>query len=255
MAVKIWNLDDSANLTSGIRRMGRSGMETEEFRPQAEVLDSEIDRVLDEAIVLLNQQDTSMHHSLFAKRWAIGRAIAESEILDSTNFETGDKPDLWLGMARKCRLGVRHTGEREPKSKWRGLIPEREMEPKRIEDDIFGMGTWLQEQEFSDAKLAFGGGLHNAKQIWSGEALRSKNFKDALAAYFSGFEETDRDYLYRIPKYAVLAKALRRRFPSRGRGSAKRPIHYGPAELLSEIQNVLNPLTGCLLRQLTSENS
>lgn len=249
MAVKIWNLDESANLTSGIRRMGRSGMGTEEFRPQAEALDAEIDRILDEAIVLLNQQGTGTKHSLFAKRWAIGRAIAESKILDSPHFDMGDKPDLWLGMARKCRLGVRHNGKRERDSEWRGLIPEREMEPKRIEVDIFGMGSWLQEQDLRDAKLAFGGGLHNAKQIWSGESLRSKSLRDVLAAYFSGFEETDRDYLYRIPKYAVLAKALRRRFPSRGRGSAKRPIHFEHDELLSEMRKVLDPLSESLLDQ------
>ena len=82
------------------------------------------------------------------------------------------------------------------------------------------------------------------EQIWSGEALRSKNLRDALAAYFSDFKEKERGQLYRIPKYAVLAKALRQRFPSRGRGSAERPVHFDQCELLNEIRKVLNPLTG-----------
>ena len=230
--------------------MGQSGMGTEEYRPQAEALDSETDRVLDKAVALLNQQDSGQKHNLFSKHWAIGRAITESGILHSLHIESGEKPDMWLAMARKCRLGVRHTGQRENKSKWKGLIPEREMEPRRIENDIFGMGMWLQEQELEDAKLAFGDGLHNAKQIWSGEALRSRNLRDALAAYFSDFEDEGRQQLYRIPKYAVLAKALRQRFPSRGRGSAKRPIHFEQSELLKEMRKVLIPLTAELLEEV-----
>ena len=92
--------------------------------------------------------------------------------------------------------------------------------PEGIEDDIFGLAMWLQEQE--DAKLACGQGLHNAKQIWSREALRSRNFRDALAAYFSELGAAEQDHLYLIPQYAQLAKALRSRWPSRGKGSAKR---------------------------------
>ena len=245
----MWNLDESGNLTSSIRKAGQSGMGAEEARPQAEVLDQEIDKLLDKAMNLLVQQDPNPRHTEFAKRWAIGRAIAESRILDSPHMEPQERADLWRAMARKCRLGVRHTGKRSPRSKWKGLIPDREMEPKRIEDDIFGLGMWLQEQELEDAKLAFGHGLHNAKQIWSRGALRSRNFRDALAAYFSGLGEQERDRLYLIPQYAQLAKALRSRWPSRGKGSAKRPVHYQQDKLLMEVQKVLNPMMSELLEQ------
>ena len=52
-----------------------------------------------------------------------------------------------------------------------------------------------------------------------------------------------------IPQYAQLAKALRSRWPSRGKGSAKRPVHYGPEDLLEETRKVLNPLVERLLEE------
>ena len=241
MPVKLWNMDEKGNLTSTIRRMGQPGIAAEGFRSQAEELDSKIDEILDTAQNLLAEQDPNPRHNMFTKRWAIGRALAESSILVSTNLEAGEHPDLFLAMARKCRLGVRHDGARDTVSPWKNLIPERDMEPKRIENDIFGLGMWLQEQELDQAKKAYGEGLHNAKQIWSREALRSKNFREALALYFSERDQDELDILYLIPQYAILAKALRQRWPSRGKGSAKRPVHYGESELLKEIQKVLNP--------------
>ena len=250
MAVKMWNLDESGNLTSSIRKAGQSGMGAEESRPQAEALDQEIDKLLDKALNLLVKEDPNPRHTEFAKRWAIGRAIADSRILDSPHTEPGEKADIWRAMARKCRLGVRNTGKKTPDSRWKGLIPGREIEPKRVEDDIFGLAMWLQEQELEDAKLAFGQGLHNAKQIWSREALRSRNFRDALASYFSELGKDERDHLYLIPQYAQLAKALRSRWPSRGKGSAKRPVHYGSDDLLDETKKVLNPLAEILMEKL-----
>ena len=212
-------------------------------------MDREIDNLLDKAMNLLDQQDPNPRHTEFAKRWAIGRAIVESRILESSHIEHGERADLWRAMARKCRLRVRHTGKRSPRSTWKGLIPTREIEPKRIEDDIFGLAMWLQEQDFEDAKQAFGQGLHNAKQIWSREALRSRNFRDALAAYFSELEGEEREHLYLIPQYAILAKALQQRWPGRGKGSAKRPVHYGDYELLNEIRRVLDSKVEEILRK------
>lgn len=248
MPVKLWNLDENGNLTSSIRKGGQPGLAAEGFRHQAEELDSWIDKILDTAHELLSKQDPNPRHNMFAKRWAIGRAITESQILESTNLESGERADLWRAMARKCRLGVRHDGTRQRNTTWKNLIPhERDEEPKRIEDDIFGLGIWLQEQELEQAKRSFGEGLHNAKQIWSGEALRSKNFREALANYFSTRDKAELDLLYRIPQYAILAKALRQRWPSRGKGSAKRPVHYATPELLEQIQKLLNPIVEELL--------
>ena len=135
-------------------------------------------------------------------------------------------------------------------SKWNVLHPEKlsgTTEPKRIEPDIFGLGMWLQEQQLEDAKLAFGGGLHNAKQIWSGEALRSPKLRQGLTTYFADFTDEQRGILYRIPQYAKLAKALRQRWPREGKGSAKRPVHYEQDQLEVEINRLLKPITTHIL--------
>ena len=251
MPVKIWDQDQSGHLTSSIRRMGSSGIDAEHHRPQAERLDEQIDLLLDNALTLLDQQDQDQKHSLFATRWAIGRAIADSDILASPDLENHERSDLLLAMARKCRLGVRHTGQMEPTPKWNGLLPtNRDNEPKRIEADIFGLGMWLQEQQLEDAKIAFGGGLHNAKQIWSGEALRSPKLRQALTTYFGDFTHDQTETLYRIPQYAKLAKALRQRWPSRGKGSAKRPVHYEQDQLSIEVSQLLDPITTKILSQI-----
>ena len=247
MAIKIWNQDPSGPLTSTIRKLGSSSIAAEEHRSQADEIDVQIDHLLDKALALLDQQDTGQNHNRFATRWAIGRAIAESDILKSPHLQPGETPDLWLAMARKCRLGVRHTGEPDLNSRWKGLIFNRPNDPDRIEDDVFGLGMWLQEQELDDAKLAFGSSIHNAKQIWSGEALRSPKLRQALTDYFAKFNNEQRQHICQNYRYAVLAKALRHRWPSRGRGSAKRPVHYEQHQLVNEISDLLDPLTAQIL--------
>lgn len=251
MPVKIWDQDQSGHLTSSIRWMGSSGIDAEDHRPQAERLDEQIDALLDNALALLDQKDQDKKHGLFATRWAIGRAIVDSDILSSSDLDDHERLDLLLAMARKCRLGVRHTGQLEPKSKWNGLLPtKRDTEPKRIEPDIFGLGMWLQQQDLDDAKLAFGSSIHNAKQIWSGEALRSLNLRQALADYFANYDDAQRTYICQNYRYAVLAKALRQRWPSRGKGSAKRPVHYEQAQLSTEVSQLLNPITTKILSEI-----
>ena len=247
MAVKIWNLDESGVLTSTIRTGNRSGIGGEELRPKAEELDAEIDGVLDEAQKLLKAEYPKGRSKTFAKRWAIGRAIAHSRILDSPSLESGQKPDLWLAMARKCRIGIRNNGERV--KNWKGLIPAREVEPQRIEKDVFGLAIWLQEQPLRDADLAFGSGIYNATEIWNGEALRNRVFRDSLAKYFAEYTEDERAKLYNFKAYATLAKTLRRRWPSRGKGSAKKPIHYSPEDLFEEVKRVLDPVATEILKQ------
>ena len=247
MAIKIWNQDPSGQLTSTIRKLGSSSIAAEEHRSQADEIDVQIDHLLDKALALLDQQDTGQNHNRFATRWAIGRAIAESDILKSPHLQPGETPDLWLAMARKCRLGVRHTGQPDLNSRWKSLIFNRPNDPDRIEDDVFGLGMWLQEQELDDAKLAFGSSIHNAKQIWSGEALRSPKLRQALTDYFAKFNDKQRQYICQNYRYAVLAKALRHRWPSRGRGSAKRPVHYEQHQLVNEISDLLDPLTAQIL--------
>ena len=247
MPVKLWNINESGAYISFIATNRRSGLGGEEFRWEADAMDAELDKVLDRAADLATPASKEKsNRTLFVKRWAMGRSIAESGILQSPHMVGESRSNLCLAMARKCRLGIRASGEHEPR--WCGLIPDRETEPKRIEADIFGLGMWLQDQELEDAIATFGGGLHNAKQIWSGEPLRAERFRNALGRWFAEHDTAQLDHLYRIPQYAVIAKSLRRRWPSRGPGSAKRPAHYDLPSLISEIRQVLDPVVADLLQ-------
>ena len=86
----------------------------EEYRAEAEELDAQIDTVLDRAVELSSTgpEDRGKRKE-FVKRWAIGRAIEESSILDSPHVALEQRSHLWLAMARKCRLGVRSSGDTE----------------------------------------------------------------------------------------------------------------------------------------------
>ena len=238
MPVKIWNQDDQGRYTSVIRTSLNSNLGGEEYRADAEELDAQIDTVLERATYLLSETTNKQHKRReFVKRWAIGRAITDSGILQSPHIASEPKVHLWLAMARKCRLGIRSTGVVE--QHWSTLIPNRELEPKRIERDIFAIGLWLQEQELDDALDAFGERLANAREVHRREPLRSTNLRSALTRWFRALDPDQRSRLVRGREFVAIAKALQRRWPSRGPGSAKRPVHFSDDDLDRELRRVL----------------
>ena len=246
MPIKLWNADDEGNYVSVIKTNRASGDDTEKFRSEAEALDLEIDGVLDKLVALPSSTvEKNRHRQQFMRRWSIGRTIADSGIMQSPNLKDEDQEDLWLAFARKCRLGIRASGRSE--RRWRDLIPNRDYEPRRMDDDVFAMGLWLQEQELGEAIATFGAGLHNAKQIWSREPLRSRKSRDALCDWFYKYPPDERAQLFKIPRYAEIAKSLTRRWPSRGPGSTRRPENYGDLDLALELHQVLDPVAARLL--------
>ena len=210
MPFKIWDQDDQGDYASAIRTSWSTRLGGEDYRAEAEELDLHIDTVLDRAVELSSTgSDGRGKDKEFVKRWAIGRAVKESGILDSPNVVLEQRSHLWLAMARKCRLGVRSSGDIE--ERWQMLIPDRELEPQRIERDIFAMGLWLQEQELKDARIAFGGSLSNAREIQRRESLRSIKFRSALKRWFLCLDPSQRSRLYKGKEFATLSKALQRR--------------------------------------------
>ena len=214
MPVKIWDQDDHGRHTSRIQTSLNAGLGGEEHHADAEELDAQIDAVLERAVELSSEttHDRGKSQQL-VRRWAIGRAIAESDILQSPHIVPEPRADLWLAMARKCRLGIRSTGAVE--KRWNTLIPNRELEPNRIERDIFAIGLWLQEQELVDSWDAFGGRLSNAREIHRRESLRSTNLRSALTRWFRTLDPDQRSRLVRGTEFVAIAKALQRRWPSR----------------------------------------
>ena len=246
MPVKIWDRSSDGVLSSRVETSRSCSYRGERYRPDAEALDKEIDRMLDHAVVLSTRvrSEEARQHS-FVKRWSLGRALAESRLTESDYLETAEWKWLWLAIARKCRLSVRSDGSSE--ESWSGLIPKRELDPSRIERDVFAMGRWLQEQEIEPAMASLGASLTNAREIHRRGAINSKNLREALAHWFSEMCAERRSELTKNVNFVPLAKALARRFPARGPGSAKWPVHYSETELYEEVCKVLEPIAANLL--------
>ena len=242
MPVKIWDRTGDGALTSRVETSRGRSFRGELYRTDAEALDEEIDRMLDYAVALsAHEPSLGTRQQAFVKRWSIGRALAESSLSESEYLEIAEQKWLWLAIARKCRLSVRSDGS--PAESWRGLTPDRELDPTRIERDVFAMGRWLQEQEIEQATASFGASLTNAREIHRRGAINSKNLRDALARWFSGLSPERRAGLMKNTNFVQLAKALAKRFPTRGPGSAKRPVHYSEDELYEEVRKVLGPIS------------
>ena len=246
MPVKIWDRTSDGTLTSRVETSRSHSYRGERYRADAEALDEEIDRMLDQAVVLSRCVPAiGPRQQPFVKRWAVGRAFVESSLPGSRYLETAEHRWLWLAIARKCRLGVRSSGC--PEESWRELIPNRNSDPGRIERDVFAMGRWLQEQEIESAMASFGASLANAREIHRRVAINSRNLREALARWFGELSPARKSELSKNGNYVPLAKALGERFPSRGPGSAKRPMHYSAKELYEEICKVLDPVAADLV--------
>lgn len=238
MPIKVWERHEHGFVTSHIETSWPTRLGGEEYRTEAEALDTQIDKVLDRAYDLASTRPVRpVKSGEFVKRWAIGRAIMESGVLDSPYLASEERSHLWLALARKCRLGNRSSGEIE--NKWQTLIPERELEPKRLKRDIFARSLWLQEQEREDALATFGGSLTNAREIHNRETLRSTKLRNSLGRWFLGLEPSERTRLQLTKEFIRIAKTLQKRWPSRGPGSARRPAHYTDQDLDREVRRAL----------------
>ena len=241
MPVKIWELKDGDVLASRVETERHDSLRGERFRADADELDRRIDAMLDEAVALsVSGPGANASQGAFVRRWAVGRALAESGLMESVQLDPGEERWLWLAMARKCRLGVRADGS--PQESWRDLIPDREADPRRVERDVFALGSWLQEQDLEPAMAAFGASLANAQEIHRRGAINSQGLRDALARWFVELPDVHRAAFIKRDTFRLLAKALAKRFPARGPGSAKRPVHYTGEALYGEVRKVLDPV-------------
>ena len=242
MPVKIWDRSPEGNLISSIRTSRRIGLSRgEAFREEAEELDRCLDHMLDRAVELTSSAVVvGADAEAFTKRWALGRALAESNILESPHLEPDERNDLWIALARKCRLGIRATGEEL--AAWRALIPQRDSEPKKMADDYFSRGVWLQEQELESAILVFGGRLQNAHHLHNKGAIRSLRMRKVLTQWLKSLDLSVQAEITREKPFGEMTKVLAARWPARGPGSAKRPIHYSDEDLFMEISKVLTPV-------------
>ena len=240
MPIKLWD-KTNGQLTSAIalRGSGKGSVVGEARRPDAEALDAEVDAMLDLAAAHV-LPSVAPANLFLARRWAIGRAIQDSRLMESPNLELGEQGDLWLAIDRKCRLGIRADGRAE--DAWHRLVPGKENDPARPDRDPFPVSLWLQEQDLDGTIAAFGGRYGNAQKLFMRPALRSRNLREAVAAWMRCQPDDKRKALANNKRFWGVIRALAARFPSRGPGSAKRPVHYAPDELYAEVSRVLDPI-------------
>ncbi len=246
MPVKIWSLTSDDVLTNEVETSRSDSFRGERYRTDAEALDEEIDQMLDQATALASSvPDAKAGQQSFGRRWSLGRALADSNLSKSQYLEPDELNQLWLAVARKCRLGVRADGASEPG--WRELIPNRKSDPQRIEHDVFSRGLWLQEQELEEARLTFGSSLSNANELHRRRPSSHIKMRNALHGWLLRHGETERGLLTATKNFETMAKALAKRWRGRGPGAAKQPVHYSQNELDEEVNRVLEPIALSIL--------
>ena len=241
MPIKIWEHKDGflSNFIA-VHGLGKGSIEGERRREEAEALDAQVDTMLDRAVSLVGQATAAPAHLFLARRWAMGRAMYESKLLDSPHMESNDHGDLWLAIDRKCRHGIRADSSRE--DAWHDLVPRKERDAVRPDRDPFPVSLWLQEQDLEGTIAAFGGKYGNAQKLFMRPALQSLNLREAMAKWMRRQPSAVRLYVANNKQFWGVIKALAARFPARGPGSAKRPVHFSEEELYREVCKVLDPL-------------
>ncbi len=246
MSVIVWSEQEGqlGNIVCSERPVSLSA---EEFRAEAEELDAELDGLLDMAWSTLNlitaRKNDQPKYNSFEQVWVLGRALHVSGILQHTALRGEIRTLLWQALAPKCWYGVRADFSRD--SRWRALIPQGAKRWLKQPKDgpsyrFLEIGYWLREQQLHDAGEVFGWRYSNAQDLHDRASLRSVVLRDAILVWLRRQAPEIRESLS-VPLrgkggFAIVSKALRKRFPSSGPGSAFLPQHYAP-EQLQEIVN------------------
>ncbi len=253
MPVKIWEADENG-LSSRVVTDWDTIWTSEEYREDAEKLDLALDAILDDALARVRGGKNAGAPSSFLRAWAVGRALTESGVFNSPALRNERKHQLlWKALAQKCRTGARST--REIDTRWLSLRPSSTREPRREGGklDYFEMCYWLAEQDLGDAIDTFGGSIRNIWQMLERPTLRPIGVRRSLQSWLNNQPTYIKERLLQPQPFADMMKQLRKRWPDRGRGSAKRPVHYEDEALFTELAKVLNPFASRL--QKVSSNT
>lgn len=252
MPVLIWS-DRDGSLGNSIRTGRRHSLSAEEYRPEAEALDMALDDLLDmawHALKLISEHKNGKpRFNSFEQVWVLGRAIHISEIMRHEAMQAETRVLLWQALTAKAWYGVRHDLLRAPK--WRGLIPASKRQwrtradDKRLDRayDFLEVGYWLRQQQLHDAGEVFGWEFSNARKLYFRPTLRSVELRETLLDWLRRQTPEVRELAMTRGTdagFIELVKALRKRFPSRGPGSALLPQHYPAHELQTIVDKVLD---------------
>ena len=250
MPVLIWSERDGA-LASSIRTGRRVGLSAEEFRPEAEELDRALDDLLDmawHALTIITRRDNGKaRFDSFEQTWTLGRAVFVSDILRHPAMQGEERFYLWQAVTPKAWHGIRSDLQREPR--WKDLIPSKvrrwqthPREPKAY--IVLEVGYWLREQQLHGAGEVFGWRYSNAQDLYDRSSLRSLELRRAILLWLRLQSHEVREEVAKpirgAGRFAVISKALSKRFPSSGPGSALLPQHYPPDELQTIVNETLD---------------
>lgn len=244
MPVLLWSERDGVRATEV--RTGRSvRLSAEEFRAEAEELDPQLDALLDQALLLLNVYADHKRATPLLKAWVLGRAVRQSEVLESEALRDEIRELLWQALAHKCWYRLRANGSLC--HSWRQLRPvtDNMADPqlsrgkRRIYED-FEIGLWLQEQEYNDAALIFGGKIKCAKELYRRPAQRHLDVRFAIQVWLEHQSDEMRSRLSKTKEFSEIIKALSRIFPSRGPGSARLPQYLDHERLQCLVSEALD---------------
>lgn len=241
MPVIVWELTDEG--PRGTVETDWQVFTPEEVREEAEELDRSLDVILDGALKMASEVALAKAPPEFTRAWAIGASLRQASILEAPALVNEPRQRLWLAMARKCRTGIR--ADASLSAEWQSLRPSATREPRRegARLDHFEMCLWLSEQSFDDAAFTFGGSVRNVWQMLERPTLRPLVVRGALKAWLQSLPTATRENAVQPTMFPGLMKALRSRWPDRGPGSAKRPVHFDADTLAKEVSRILQPLT------------
>lgn len=240
MPVLMWLENQDGKRYTKVKTSWNTEFDGEEHRDLAETLDAEIDKVLDNAVKLMDSRLELGAKREFIRTWSIGRSIANSGILQHEAMQNEFRINLWQAMDQKALLGIRSNGE--PEIGWRRVRSSVKHATVRPDRHIFEIGLWMQQQEFEDATIVFMGIVSNSEQAFDRRPMRSLKMREALQRWMSRQDDNVQAWLSKTINYRNIYKTVVKRWPDRGPGSAKRPEHYTQQRLDTELAKILEPI-------------
>ena len=252
MPVLVWR-DRDGVLGNSIRTDLRVALSAEEYRPEAEALDRDLDDLLDKAWHALNiitrRANGKAHLDTLEQSWVLGRAVVVSETLCHEALFGEARTLLWEAITHKAWHGVRSNATRD--LRWRELIPSRKYQWRKNTDrkrldrlyDFLEIGFWLSGEQLHEAGEIFGWDFNNARELYFRSSLRSIELRRAMLHWLRRQSPEFRDHIELSGNrvlFIQLAKSLQYRFPARGPGSALMPQHYPEDELREIVCKVLD---------------
>lgn len=241
MAVLVWSERDGS-LGNSIRSGRRVSLSAEEYRTEAEALDLQLDDVLDmgwHALTLITRHDNGKpHFDTLEQAWVWGRTIHLSNVLRHRAMIGEQRILLWQALTAKAWYGVRSDSTRD--QRWRELIPSksRKWQTQPTDIDAFRfleIGYWLREDSLQQVGELFCWKFSNANDLFDRTSLRSVELRRVVLSWMQRQDGKVRLFLatpiYAGKRHALIAKALYKRFPAKGPGSALLPQHYPQDEL------------------------